>query len=705
MARRRAEKEREREREEEKRRGRSPTRSRSRHEERLRAPTNSPTPGMRSRSRSRSPSRERTPSRSRSRTPSRTRTRTPSPATTASQSHHAHLDEAERERQRTASHRAAMVAASERARAQEQANPQPQPRYYHHHTNSAASAYQEEVIFSTIPLTIGPAYVGAAEGDGEVDGDGEDEEDGVGGAEGGRSKAVAAMVDEIVGPALTPIEIVYRGEGAEVELIRAGDGDWLNRTPLERRSPAAGAPWAVTIHLPPGTHHYRFVVDGNVLVAPAAEAANAVDDQGFITNYVTVPAPASTSAGGSPTASVSPVATTAGPGLGLGLAAVPEAPTPTAPTPGIGAGAGSVGRAGSTRKKRRPSFPLTAPPVVVPPVRVGHPDGSFWDANSVDGSSDGGRGGNYSYNTPAANGAVAGAAKRKVVWTSEIPEELYAAQAQEEEWAGAVAAVQEELAARERERGRPNGHHHHQGRGAAVAYPPEPSIPAATHLPRHLERLILNRPSPGVVIPRVGTGAGNTGFVVPAPSWAAGGAGGNGNGNGGGRESPALRVTTASGTDVTMPGNSMMMGFAAMSGTAAAASASGNGNGHLAPPAPREHSPASAAAHANGGTPLIADDPSVLQTPSHAVLYHLCTSSIKDRMIAVGASTRYRQKAHLYPTTRLLDPTLFVSLPSLPWRAAGARRPSTVLLPIIEISRFCCVFFLSPDCEKRCLPP
>jgi hypothetical protein len=44
------------------------------------------------------------------------------------------------------------------------------------------------------------------------------------------------------------------------------------------------------------------------------------------------------------------------------------------------------------------------------------------------------------------------------------------------------------------------------------------------------------------------------------------------------------------------------------------------------------------------GTPLIADDPSVLQTPSHAVLYHLCTSSIRDKMIAVGASTRYRQK-------------------------------------------------------------
>ncbi|KAJ7016882.1 hypothetical protein C8F04DRAFT_979783 [Mycena alexandri] len=54
-----------------------------------------------------------------------------------------------------------------------------------------------------------------------------------------------------------------------------------------------------------------------------------------------------------------------------------------------------------------------------------------------------------------------------------------------------------------------------------------------------------------------------------------------------------------------------------------------------------------------GGTPLIADDPSVLQTPSHAVLYHLCTSSIRDKMIAVGASTRYRQK---YLTTVYYKP-------------------------------------------------
>jgi len=44
-----------------------------------------------------------------------------------------------------------------------------------------------------------------------------------------------------------------------------------------------------------------------------------------------------------------------------------------------------------------------------------------------------------------------------------------------------------------------------------------------------------------------------------------------------------------------------------------------------------------------------------LQTPSHAVLYHLTTSSIRDKMIAVGASTRYRQK---YLTTVYYKPAV-----------------------------------------------
>ncbi|KAJ7078608.1 hypothetical protein B0H15DRAFT_788801 [Mycena belliarum] len=105
--------------------------------------------------------------------------------------------------------------------------------------------------------------------------------------------------------------------------------------------------------------------------------------------------------------------------------------------------------------------------------------------------------------------------------------------------------------------------------------------------------------------------------------------------------SPALRVTTASGTDVS----TLRPGL----------TASGSGSGRGAAPAP--------AVVAGGGMPLIADDPSVLQTPSHAVLYHLCTSSIRDKMIAVGASTRYRQK---YLTTVYYKPAVVEEEPQAP---------------------------------------
>ncbi|KAJ7069450.1 5'-AMP-activated protein kinase beta subunit, interation domain-containing protein [Mycena amicta] len=344
------------------------------------------------------------------------------------------------------------------------------------------------------------------------------------------------------------------------------------------RSPDSS--FTTTILLPAGTHHFRFVVDGLIVVAPSNEIANAVDDQGFITNYVTVPGPAVTASAMPTTSTPLPV---------LSMAA--NKPPPV-----------TLGRSTSGRnKQRRPSLPV-------------HPDGSFWDHNSVDGSED-------------ARGRVGergsrphGKGKSTAAWTTEIPEELFAAAKQEEDWLSAQSEHQHHNHTRHLERGR------HAGI-ALNGFPVEPTIPLAAKLPRHLERLILNRPSPGVVIPRVGTGAGNVGLSTVISPY------GSGHLNG----SPALRVTTASGTDVTMPPHSMMMGMASLTPSS-----------HPPSPTPLKESPG-----ATGGTPLIADDPSVLQTPSHAVLYHLCTSSIRDKMIAVGASTRYRQK---YLTTVYYKP-------------------------------------------------
>jgi hypothetical protein len=229
-----------------------------------------------------------------------------------------------------------------------------------------------------------------------------------------------------------------------------------------------------------------------------------------------------------------------------------------------------------------------------------------------------------------------GGRRGRGAWTSTIPEALVGAAAQEEAWLDAQAQYHQH----QQQHYQQQQHRHSasgdgdgsrgSSRGRHIVlngFVPEPSIPPAPRLPRHLERLILNRPSPGVVIPRVGTGAVASGSsmnqvgVEAAPS-------------------PALRVTTASGTDVSVP----------MASFTSAASGSGSGTPRSTTPNPSHLSPGThpqfgaRPAAVSVGTPLIADDPSVLQTPSHAVLYHLCTSSIRDKMIAVGASTRYRQK-------------------------------------------------------------
>ncbi|KAJ7069449.1 hypothetical protein C8F01DRAFT_514347 [Mycena amicta] len=208
IARRKAEKAKEAE-EQQRRRGRS----RSRHDDdHLRAP-----------SPSRSTSHSNSPSHSRSRSPSRSQSRGGDSADPRHRAPYPSPDDRVYEmRERN---RAALEAAAERARAQE--------RLFGADTAHSSTAYQEEVIFSTIPLTIGPAtFVGAAEGDGDLD-----DEDGEG--DGARSRAVAAMVDEIIGPnppppQLTAVDIAWRGQGTSVALIRAGDKDWQNPTELDK---------------------------------------------------------------------------------------------------------------------------------------------------------------------------------------------------------------------------------------------------------------------------------------------------------------------------------------------------------------------------------------------------------------------------------------------------------------------------------------
>ncbi|KAK7022134.1 SNF1 kinase complex beta-subunit [Favolaschia claudopus] len=702
IARRKAE-EREREREREQRRGRSRSRTRSRSQhQHLRAPSSSSRPpahdgdgGEPSPSRSRSPnhnSRSRSPSRSSQSQQSRSDRYTDSER--RGRSPYGHGQNGGRAPRGSPVSSAGAVERERENRERERERYEREALYgpdAHGNGNTSADgqgggggkggkkAYTPEVIFSSIPLTIGlNAFIGGAEGDGY-----EDDEDAenpalpasegevgmgmTGGAVGdegltGRARGVAAVVDEIVGsppppPApLTPVEIVWRGPANAVYLIRAGDDDWMGRREMERvgaggSAAASTVPFTTTIHLPPGTHHFRFIVDGQTVVAPPHEIPNAVDDQGFIANYVAVPGPVSPA----------PASASASSPLSASVSASTSAPVSAGTSAQTSATVSPSASTGGQKKRRRPSLPVQLPMQM-------HPDGSFWARSDAGGSGEDVRlaervlarrgsmqqeGGSLGH-AGGGGGFVLGR-RGGATWTSEIPEALVRAAEQEEVW---MNAQQTQVAGQHPHHHPSNhGHHYHHeegGRGGRSrhivlnGFVPEPTIPPAPRLPRHLERLILNRPSPGVVIPKVGNGAVVSGSSMNAVGVEA-------------TPSPELRVTTASGTDVSLPMASLAQ-MSSVSGASSDAGGSGSGvNGHANGTAqnpnllsPNSHPQFGTRASVTAvGVPLIADDPSVLQTPSHAVLYHLCTSSIRDQTIAVGASTRYRQK---YLTTVYYKP-------------------------------------------------
>ncbi|KIK69803.1 carbohydrate-binding module family 48 protein [Collybiopsis luxurians FD-317 M1] len=123
------------------------------------------------------------------------------------------------------------------------------------------------------------------------------------------------------------VKITWRGGGEEVLLARAGDDDWNGRRKMDREEPgivaaADGEPkkdasdggkvidsatmmedtggsetaapvasnptpiFSTIIALPRGTHHLRFIVDGQQRVAD--DLPTAVDDNGSLANYVAV---------------------------------------------------------------------------------------------------------------------------------------------------------------------------------------------------------------------------------------------------------------------------------------------------------------------------------------------------------------------------------------------------------------------------------
>jgi hypothetical protein len=111
------------------------------------------------------------------------------------------------------------------------------------------------------------------------------------------------------------------------------------------------------------------------------------------------------------------------------------------------------------------------------------------------------------------------------------------------------------------------------------------------------------------------------------------------------RERP-LPITTASGTDVSSPRPSPMSPLSSPNPNVRPTSPL---NPNTVPQSPGYPHPQS-----QGQDLVIADDTSVLPVPSHVVLGHLGTSAIRDGVLAVGDTVRYRQK---FFTTIYYKPT------------------------------------------------
>lgn len=252
------------------------------------------------------------------------------------------------------------------------------------------------------------------------------------------------------------------------------------------------------------------------------------------------------------------------------------------------------------------SIPHTPPQTAALPATpakqvVSHHVHSFWSSTSTHDSA-----------TDAPSTSDIDVSKHK--WTDEIPPELVAAAREEEAYLAYTSALEYDQ--------NPDGN---------LTPVPAPNIPPAPALPRHLDKLILNTKAGQPPVTRGRDrerererekererehrrrqGRSLLGMTSTLAR--------DLHKEGKESENPPIPITTASGTDVT--------------------------SAHLSSPSQ----------HTRLGLdgPGMTDDASVLPVPSHVVLHHLSTSAIRNGVLAVGNTTRYRQK---YLTTIYYKPT------------------------------------------------
>lgn len=384
------------------------------------------------------------------------------------------------------------------------------------------------------------------------------------------------------------------------------------------------------MYLRPGTHHVRFLVDGSWRVAE--DLPTAVDDQGSLANYVAVPL--------------------------------------------------TFGSASSN------SAPIHAPP---PVQKKKIPGQSFWSADSADGEND-----TKPDPRPIAHGHAPSQAYTQAKWTNELPPELIEAAAEEEAYLAASAGQFEQS----------TGNMRVTGFVPAPNIPPAPSLPR--HLDKLiLNTKMTERPHNGTSSPgtaagsAVGSGQGGRKErkekdrerekerdrqrarrpnIPPPPPPSEIGADED--------ErlpplpSPGLPTQpeeTTSATSSTTTSTATPTPHTSVPATPTAPlspthtppqwqtptvstsnpsisimnAASPFGSSSLptssisVPTIPSDRIMPSASRIITIDTanmPAHTDDASVLPVPSHVVLHHLSTSAIKNGVLAVGNTTRYREK-------------------------------------------------------------
>ncbi|TEB40173.1 hypothetical protein FA13DRAFT_1724402 [Coprinellus micaceus] len=467
-------------------------------------------------------------------------------------------------------------------------------------------AFRQEVVRSSIPLALQPKPR-------VLGGDGADR---------------SLLLPDGTKPQPVPVKIVWRGGGHNVLLARAGDDDWKGRRAMEREN--AGSPiFETTVFLLPGTHHIRFLVDDQWRVAD--DLPTAVDDQGSLANYVAVP-------------------------IGGTGSACMKAKDPSFFAEGSSTAIAAAAAAAAAN----------SPP---PPTRTGP--------------------------NPA----------QQAQWTNVLPPELLEAFKEEELYLNANQGQPD-----------PQTHHHRvSGFVPAPNIPPAPALPR--HLDKLiLNNKITPGPAQSAV-GNVGP-VGNAASVVQSSAQAGGVGSGQGRSGRRDRAREERRerrgrergYSDATSTPRRMPPPpppqvNLIDGGASTTPTAARsvqASTSGatidtitesgatsetasgaNSTAATTPaspstPIPGASTPAAAltptlsasAPQASTGAaglvasraltidtmnmPPLTDDASVLAVPSHVVLHHLCTSAIRNGVLAVATTTRYKKK---YLTTVYYKPT------------------------------------------------